>query len=349
MHEHGSAPAALEALADVARDAGVKNYAPCPKGVAQAELAKGRKAGARLLAQAAAGYPVALNDLDDAPPLIWALGDTELARRPTIAIVGARNASSLGLRMTRKLARDLGEAGFTVVSGLARGTDATAHAAALDTGTIAVMAGGVDVIYPTENADLGAQIATRGLILSEQPMGLQPQARHFPRRNRLVSGLARAVIVVEAAGKSGSLITAGLALDQGREVFAVPGHPFDGRASGCNMLIRDGATLIRGAHDVLEAIGTPDAPPPPAVKPRATPVTAVSASETVAASASAAPGTSGPIDALILAQLSASPLAEDQLIRDLGLPPHVIAPELTTLELDGRIERQAGGLIALPG
>lgn len=172
-------------------------------------------------------------------------------------------------------------------------------------------------------------------------MGLQPQARHFPRRNRLVSGLARAVIVVEAAGKSGSLITAGLALDQGREVLAVPGHPFDGRASGCNMLIRDGAMLIRGAIDVLEALGTPDAPTSPVVSPKAT-------KEPAAPAPVITTGTE-PIGARILAQLSASPVAEDQLIRDLGLPPHVIAPELTNLELDGRIERHAGGMIALPG
>ena len=342
MREHGSAAAALDVLSDIARDAGVKNYAPCPENVARAEMAAGRKAGAQLLAQGTAAYPSALMDLDDAPPLIWALGDAALVHRPAIAIVGARNASSLGLRMTRKLAADLGKAGFIVVSGLARGTDAAAHAAALDTGTIAVMAGGVDVIYPTENTDLGDKIAAQGLRLSEHPPGLQPTARHFPRRNRLVSGLARAVIVVEAAGKSGSLITAGLALDQGREVFAVPGHPFDGRASGCNMLTRDGATLIRGANDVLEALGTPDAPPPAAVKqpepatqhhPKVNPPVAIPAAAVVER---------------ILAQLSQSPVAEDQLIRDLGLPPQIIAPELTMLELDGRIERQAGGMIALP-
>lgn len=340
MREHGTADAALEALLKIARDAGVKQYAPCPEGVAVAEMRAGRRAGGRLLAMGTPSYPKALMDVTDAPPLLWARGDTALLARPGIAIVGARNASSLGLRMTRKLAADLGEAGFAVISGLARGTDTAAHRASLATGTIAVMAGGVDVIYPAENGDLAGEIAQRGLCLSEQPMGLTPQARHFPRRNRLVSGLARAVIVVEAAVKSGSLITAGMALDQGREVLVVPGHPFDGRASGCNMLIRDGATLIRGAGDVLEAIGTPDAPPPPAVQPQAPPPQAAPLSPAPPAEQ---------IGAQILAHLSQSPVAEDQLIRDLGLAPHLLAPELTSLELEGRIQRQAGGLISLPG
>ncbi|MEY8841434.1 DNA-processing protein DprA, partial [Cribrihabitans sp. XS_ASV171] len=180
--------------------------------------------------------------------------------RPMIALVGARNCSSLGTRMARALAHDLGKAGHVVVSGLARGIDTAAHIAALDTGTVAVMAGGVDVIYPAENAALAGDIAAQGLRLSEQPLRMTPQARHFPRRNRIISGLAQAVVVVEAAAKSGSLITARDALDQGREVLAVPGHPFDARAAGCNMLIRDGARLVRNAEDVIEALA-PAAPP----------------------------------------------------------------------------------------
>jgi len=169
--------------------------------------------------------------------------------------VGARNASSLGLRMARRLAEGLGAAGQVVVSGLARGIDAAAHEAALATGTVAVMAGGVDVIYPEENADLAAQIAAKGCLVAEHPPGLQPQTRHFPLRNRIISGLSRAVVVVEAAARSGSLITARDAADQGREVLAVPGHPFDARAAGCNMLLRDGATLVRHVGDVTEALG----------------------------------------------------------------------------------------------
>jgi DNA processing protein len=250
-----------------------------------------------------------------------------------LAVVGARNASSLGTRMARALASGLGEAGQVVVSGLARGVDAVAHQAALRTGTVAVLAGGVDVVYPAENASLAQEIAEAGLKLSEQPLGLVPQARHFPRRNRIVSGLCRAVIVVEAAAKSGSLTTARFALDQGREVMAVPGHPFDSRASGCNMLIRDGAMLVRSAQDVVQAldhVGGPAAHPltEPAEEPR----------------------TLADMSALhrqILDRLGPSPLAEDQLIRDLQIPAGEVGPELLNLELEGRIERRAGGLLSL--
>ena len=273
MAEHGSANAALAALPGIARAAGVEDYEICPLGVVEAEMRQGAKAGARLLVHGEAGYPMALLDLPDAPPVLWALGDMGLLNRPAVAMVGARNASSLGMRMARRLGQGLAAAGFTVVSGMARGIDAEAHAAALAAGeasTVAVMAGGVDVIYPPENTALAAEIAAKGCRISEQPMGLEPQARHFPMRNRLVSGLARAVIVVEAASKSGSLITARMALDQGREVMAVPGHPFDARAAGCNMLIRDGALLVRSAGDVLEALGAPTSatPEPPVRCPR---------------------------------------------------------------------------------
>jgi DNA processing protein len=255
MAEHGHAEAALAALPDIARDAGVDAYAPCPEAVAAAELKAARRLGATLLCLGDAGYPEALSRIPDAPPILWALGDPALLHRPSVAIVGTRNASALGARMTRHLARDLGEAGFVVVSGLARGIDALAHHAALETGTIAVQAGGLDILYPAENAELAGRIGKTGLRLSEMPFGLQPQGRHFPRRNRIVSGLAQAVIVVEAAARSGSLITARCALDQGREVMAVPGHPLDSRASGANILLRDGATLVRSAADVVEALG----------------------------------------------------------------------------------------------
>jgi DNA processing protein len=231
-----------------------------------------------------------------------------------------------------------------VVSGLARGIDAAAHSAALETGTLAVLAGGVDVIYPPENADLMAEIARRGLCVSEQPMGQEPQARHFPLRNRIISGLVRAVVVVEAASRSGSLITARAALEQGREVLAVPGHPLDARAAGCNALLRDGAVLVRGAEDVLALLAdlpgrlpapppTESArPPPPAAPPRP------------AAAPLAAPR--APLQATILDRLGPSPLAEDQLIRELSLPASQIAPELLALEIEGQIERQPGGMLA---
>lgn len=344
MAEHGSAKAALAALPGIARAAGVDSYEICPLGVVEAEMKQGAKAGAQLLVHGEADYPRALMDLPDAPPVLWALGDVSLLNRPAVAMVGARNASSLGMRMARRLGQGLAVAGFTVVSGMARGIDAEAHAAAMaegDASTVAVMAGGIDVIYPPENTALAAEIAAKGCRISEQPPGLDPQARHFPLRNRLVSGLAQAVIVVEAAAKSGSLITARTALDQGREVMAVPGHPFDARASGCNLLLRDGALLVRGPADVLEALGMPglqdallaEAPlPSPPVPSPAAPLRPLK--ETAL------------LHSMILSRLGPSPLAEDQLLRDLAVSPAELAPELLSLELDGRIARQPGGLLA---
>lgn len=344
LAEQGGVAAALAALPEIARASGVENYAVCPLEVVKHELALGRIAGARLLLWGQKGYPAALMDLPDAPPILWAQGDIGLLSRPMVALVGARNASSLGLRMTRRLVEGLAQAGQVVVSGLARGIDAEAHRAALESGTVAVQAGGVDVIYPLENADLAAEIAAKGCRISEQPMGLEPQARHFPQRNRIVSGLARAVVVVEAAARSGSLITAKNALDQGREVLAVPGHPFDARAAGCNILLRDGATLVRSAQDVLEAIGVQGsfvAQAQPMVEPVAVP--------------DPLPGPVPPrrpladiaaVHSQILARLGPSPLAEDQLIRDLALPPAMLSPALISLELEGRILRQSGGLLS---
>lgn len=336
LAEHGSAAAALAALPEIARAAGAEGYAPCPEGVARAELAAGRRAGARLLSFAAPGYPAALVDLDDAPPLLWALGDPALAARPMIALVGARNASSLGLRMAQRLAQELGAAGFTVVSGLARGIDAAAHEAALATGTIGVQAGGIDVIYPAENTALSARMAGQGLRLAELPPGTQPQARHFPQRNRIIAGLARATVVIEAAARSGSLLTARNALDYGREVMAVPGHPMDARAAGCNLLLRDGALLVRGAEDVIEALGAVmSAPRPARPKPPA-------------AAKSLPPGPA-PADApaRVLAALGPSPTPEDALLRTLGLEAPVLAQVLVLLELEGQVTRHPGGLFSL--
>ncbi len=333
--EHGSPRDALRELPAVARGAGVDDYECCPEGVVRAELAAGRKAGAVMLVHGGPGYPAALMDMPDAPPILWALGYAGLLARPMVGMVGARNASSLGLRMARSLAGALGQAGQVVVSGLARGIDAAAHEAALDAGTVAVQAGGIDVIYPEENAGLHARIRDRGCIVGEQPWGLEPQARHFPLRNRIVAGLSRALIVVEAAAKSGSLITARDAADLGREVMAVPGHPFDARAAGCNHLLRDGATLVRSAADVMEALALPRPAarrdiPAPVAPTRALPETAA-------------------LHGRILARLGPSPLPEDMLIRDLAVPPAAVAPALLTLEMEGRIERQAGGMLARVG
>ncbi|RDC74413.1 DNA-protecting protein DprA [Rhodovulum sp. 12E13] len=251
----GSATDALAELPKVAAAAGVDDYTPCPPAQARAELEAGRRAGAVPLFLDHPAFPPMLRDQVDAPPLLWARGELSLLARPAIGLVGARNASSLGLRMARSLARGLGAAGLVTVSGLARGIDAAAHEASLDTGTIAVLAGGVDVPYPPENEGLMRRIAEAGLVVSEMPPGLRPQARHFPRRNRIIAALGRALVVVEAAARSGSLITARDAADLGREVLAVPGHPFDARAAGCNMLIRDGAALVRGPDDVRAALG----------------------------------------------------------------------------------------------
>jgi len=254
LAEHGSAAEALRALPEVARAAGITDDAACPEGVARAELAAGRRAGARLLRFDDLDYPAALRDLPDAPPMLWVRGEMTALHRPMIAVVGARSASSLGLRMAQGMAAALGRAGVTVVAGLARGIDTAAHEATIEAGTIAVMAGGIDRIYPAENAALAEAITRHGLLISEQPPGTEPAARLFPLRNRIVSGIACAVVVVEAAHRSGTLITASCALDQGREVMAVPGHPMDARAAGCNALIRDGATLVRNAADVLAAL-----------------------------------------------------------------------------------------------
>jgi DNA processing protein len=331
MGEYGNADAALAALPDIARAAGVKTYTIFPRHEAEREYETGRKSGARLICKGLADYPPLLAKITDAPPVLWVKGQLDTTK-PAIAMVGARNASSLGTRMAKLLAGELGREGFTVVSGLARGIDTAAHAAALKTGTIAVMAGGVDFIYPRENQKLAESILETGALISEQPVGLVPQARHFPRRNRLISGLAQAVIVVEGAARSGSLITARDALDQGREVMAVPGHPLDARAAGCNMLIRDGATLVRSAKDVVQALALPEtacAEPEPSEPPKATIPEALDLSRK------------------ILSLLSPSPIAEDQLIRELNLPSQAIASQLVTLELEGKLARQTGGMLSL--
>jgi DNA processing protein len=254
-----------------------------------------------------------------------------------VALVGARNASSLGTRMARVLAEGLGLAGYSIVSGLARGIDTAAHQASLKTGTIAVMGGGVDVIYPAENAVLAAAVSDQGLRLSEQPMGTYPQARHFPPRNRIIAGLSMAVIVVEAAEKSGTLITVKDALEQGREVMAVPGHPVDGRAGGCNRLIREGATLVRNVEDVLDVLER--------IRP-APDNTPTTAATTTPQAPHAVPTDVSALNAAILRLLGPTPIHEDMVIRDMGLSAAVISPALVALELDGSVQRHPGGLIS---
>jgi DNA processing protein len=353
MRAYGSASAALAALPKIAAEAGAGGYAPCPADAAEAEWAAAEAAGARALFLGMADYPPLLALLADPPPLLWAIGDPGVAARTPVALVGARNASALGCRMATRLARDLGAAGHAIASGLARGIDAAAHAASLATGTVAVQAGGVDVVYPAENAGLAAAIAETGLRLSEMPMGEPPKATHFLRRNRIVAGLSVGVVVVEAAERSGALNTARNALDQGREVMAVPGHPLDPRAGGCNLLIRDGATLVRSAADIVEALGAtawpaPSRPGPVAAATRAAQVAAPAAAEAPAAAPGPATVASGgrPLCDRLMALIGPVPIGEDALTRETGAPAPAIAAALLDLELAGLVARHPGGLVS---
>ena len=330
VREHGSVAAALEALPSIAAASGVSGYQIVSPETAEIEYAAGRAAGAELLFLGAANYPPRLATIQDPPAVLWALGDPSIAFRTSVAFVGARNSSSLGRRMAAKLSQDLSNEGYVIVSGLARGIDAEAHKSALNGGTIAVLAGGVDIIYPKENNQLAQDILENGLRVSEMPIGLQPQARHFPRRNRIISGLAQAVLVVEGASKSGSLITAKNALDQGREVMAVPGNPLDGRASGCNMLIRDGATLVRSAADIIEALATPPQAPPeiPVTRPKAK-------------------RPDKTLSRTLMSLIGSAPVQEDILVRQTLRPAQDVMCALLDLEVTRKIERFAGGAIAV--
>ena len=335
----GTARAALEALPDLARRGGRRRPVKiCPAGDAERELDAVRQAGAATLAIGEPDYPEALAAIEDAPPVITLLGRRALLAGTAVAMVGARNASANGRRLATRLATDLGEAGLTVVSGLARGIDTAAHRGALASGTVAVLAGGVDMVYPPENRGLADSIREQGLLLSEMPLGTVPQARHFPRRNRLISGLSLGVLVVEAAPRSGSLITARLALEQGREVFAVPGSPLDPRARGCNNLLRQGAVLTEEAEDVLRTL---DAMRGRRVEP---PHAEESGAEAPSLPADSELESARPqVEAL----LGIAPVTVDELIRQCQLSPAVIQMVLLELELAGRAERHPGSRIAL--
>ncbi len=283
--------------------------------------------GGRFLVHGDPGYPAALAILPDAPPVLSAIGDAGLLERPILAIVGARDASLAGRRFAAELAATLGLAGFVIASGLARGIDAAAHEASLGTGTVAVLAGGIDQVYPPQNHGLQRAIATRGLLLAETPFGTPPVARSFPRRNRIVSGLSAGVIVVEAAERSGSLITAHRALEQGRDVFVVPGSPMDPRYGGSNALIRDGAILVRDANDIIGVFGKPQSRPQAFEKHVKIPRD--SATETV------------------LQALGAVPTAVDELVRRCQVSAATVAEVLLALELEGRLERHRGNCVSL--
>jgi DNA processing protein len=355
VERFGTAEAALHALPGLARRGGrTRPITICPPDAAEAEREALADLGGRMLVLGAPDYPAALAAIEDAPPVLAALGRLELLRGSAVALVGARNASANGRRLAGRLAAELGEAGFVVVSGLARGIDAAAHQAALASGTVAVMAGGVDVVYPPENQALYEAIAGQGLLLSEVPLGTTPQARHFPRRNRLISGLALGVVVVEAAPRSGSLITARLALEQGREVFAVPGSPLDPRSRGCNDLLRQGAGLTESAEDVLR--GLEGLAPPPRRNEPAAGFQAAPAARYPVAEAAELKEISTPLPAecevegarpRVESLLGYHPVTVDEVIRQCQLSPAVVHMVLLELELAGRAERHPGNRIAL--
>jgi len=328
----GSAAEALAALPELAKRGGRKSFRVCPRDVAEAEFEKLTAVKAQLLARCEPDYPSALAAVEDSPPLLAVRGRMDILNRRSVAVVGARNASANGIRFARQLATDLGAAGLLVVSGLARGIDAAAHRGALSTGTVAVLAGGVDVVYPAENTALYDEIVAQGAVISEMPPGLQPQARHFPQRNRIVAGMSLGAVVVEAALKSGSLITARLAGEYGRDVFAVPGSPLDPRARGSNDLLRQGATLTESAEDVVHALGTPAAATPPTI-PKLSPQPADSDIESALKQ--------------VLEKLGPSPTPVDEIIRQCHVPPSVVHMALLELELAGRLARHPGNTVSL--
>jgi DNA processing protein len=338
LQHFGSAAAALDGLPELARRGGAAQGGRiCARADAERELDAARDLGLALIALNEPDYPLHLRAIHDPPPLLAVAGDAAMLARPSIAIVGSRNASAVGIKMAERLARDFGAGGFIVVSGLARGIDAAAHRGSLASGTVAVLAGGLDRVYPEEHADLLASITGSGAAVSEMPLGWEPRARDFPRRNRLISGLSLGVVLVEAAARSGSLITARFALEQGREVFAVPGSPLDPRAEGTNRLLKQGATLVTEAADVVTVLEPmlkqapsflakePEGADPPAPLPE--------------------PGDDH--RQRIVALLGPSPVGIDDLVRLSGASPAVVRMVLLELTLAGRIERHGDGMVSL--
>jgi|TARA_R100000501_G_scaffold15113_1_gene27389 DNA processing protein len=330
---YGSAHAALEALPHLARRGG-RSLTPASAVDAEREMELTAQAGAQMIFVGDQDYSVPLSEIESAPPVISVRGNPALMAKSCVAMVGARNSSAAARRFTRELAQALSQAGMVVVSGLARGVDAEAHVGALNGGTIGVIAGGIDVKWPRENDALHEDLYARGLVIAEQPFGMEPRAAHFPRRNRIISGLSRGTVVMEAAPRSGSLITARMANEQGREVMAVPGFPLDPRARGCNGLIRDGATLVQSVEDIIETL---------------TPLADIPHVRAGLFDYMAAPveepddGARVQIESL----LSLTPVPVDELVRLAGMPPATVATVLLELELAGRVHRHAGARISL--
>lgn len=339
INHYGGAEQALEVLPELARRGG-RTLRVCPREKAERELEAAHKIGASIVFTIEPGYPPLLAHVDAPPPAIYVKGDLALLDRPAIAVVGSRQASAAGITLAKRFAGDLGRRGLVTVSGLARGIDAAVHDASLPTGTIAVLAGGIDFVYPPENAQLQAAIGERGCLVTEMPPGFEPRAKDFPRRNRLVSGMSHGVVVVEAARRSGTLSTARMAGEQGREVFAIPGHPLDPRAEGTNYLLKNGATLVTNAEDVLESLAS---------------VLAGSAAMEIAAvydDVRPAPPRPPPLIAnsdreRVLLALGPNPVPLDDLVRATELPARELRVILMELDLAGRIERHGQALVSL--
>jgi DNA processing protein len=329
----GTAEAALDAVPDLARRGGGQPPVLATLAVVEREVEKVERLGARYLFQGVGLYPPLLAQIEAAPPALIVKGRLGLLEKPAVAVVGARNASAAAVRFARQICRQLSDAGIVIVSGLARGIDTAAHAGSIEGGTLAVIAGGIDICYPPENEALQGEIAERGLLIAEQPPGIEPRARHFPYRNRIIAGIAQGTVVIEAAPKSGSLITARHAAEYGRDVMAVPGSPLDPRAQGCNLLIREGATLVQSAADVMEALG-----------PYGGTIAQPSAGFT-------GPRVTADADdrdrATIADLLGPTPVPVDELLRQSGLSPAIVQTVLLELELAGRLERHAGGKVSL--
>ena len=369
VNQFGGARAALDALPDLSRHAGRPRLRITSQAEAAREMEAAQRLGSRFVAQGEPDYPRPLLAIDTAPPLIAIRGESGVLARPFVAIVGSRNASAAGGAFTERLASDLGRAGYVIVSGLARGIDARAHRAALATGTVAVLAGGHDRVYPDENRPLLERILEEGgAVVSEMPFGWEPRGRDFPRRNRIVSGLSYGVVVVEAARRSGSLITARFALEQGREVFAVPGSPLDPRAEGTNDLIRGGATLCASAEHVASVLAPLIGRDPgvsvaglanePADRygeePRALwdelDLPTVAAAPTAESDLFDRPSLNEDAgdQERVVAALGPTPVSVDDLARQAGLPIRIVQFVLVELELSGRLERHGGGTVSLP-
>nr|WP_238401569.1 DNA-processing protein DprA [Altererythrobacter sp. C41] len=333
LRRFGSAQAALEALPDLGRRGG-RDYRAAPAERIEREVEAVRAAGARYLFHDQPGFPPLLAEIESVPPILTFRGDLALAAKPCVAMVGARNASAAAVKLARDFAAALSEAGFVVVSGLARGIDGAAHRGALPA-TIGVIASGIDIAYPPQHAELQEEISATGLVLAEQPPGTEPRGSHFPSRNRIIAGLAAGTLVVEAAPRSGSLITARLAGEAGREVMAIPGSPLDARSQGCNQLIRDGAVLVQTPEDVVELLNGFDGTPRSTFR-------------------EAAPGYDCTPDefedaepANISGLLTTAPVPVDELIRQSNTGAAAVQMALLELEIAGRLQRHAGGRVSL--